>query len=79
MGGLLGGGQRVCWPPSQIIGGGGAAPPLPTPMISSVTSNGLASRARRKHTVVLKILNSQLNQRLVCTKHGLTQKNRYKI
>ena len=37
MGGLLGegggagGGQRVCWPPSQIIGGPG--PPLPTPMI----------------------------------------------
>ena len=22
--------QRVCWPPSQIIGGGG---PLPTPML----------------------------------------------
>ena len=37
VGGLLGGGggQRVCWPPSQIIGGGGLAPlasPLPTPM-----------------------------------------------
>ena len=32
MGGLLGGGggggQRVCWPPSQIIGEGGAGPPL---------------------------------------------------
>ena len=26
VGGLLGGGQRVCWPPSQIIGG--AWPPL---------------------------------------------------
>ena len=27
MGGLLGGGgQRVCWPPSQIIGGGGWPP-----------------------------------------------------
>ena len=26
------GGQRVCWPPSQIIGGGGrAGPPLPPP------------------------------------------------
>ena len=40
MGGLLGGGQRVCWPPSQIIGGGGGGgwsplppPPLPTPMM----------------------------------------------
>ena len=38
VGGLLrgggGGGQRVCWPPSQIIGGPGPlAPPLPTPMI----------------------------------------------
>ena len=38
MGGLLGGrgGQRVCWPPSQIIGGAGPPapppPPLPTPM-----------------------------------------------
>ena len=33
MGGLLGGGQRVCWPPSQIIGGPGPpGPPLPTPM-----------------------------------------------
>ena len=33
MGGLLGG-QRVCWPPSQNIGGGLAplAPSLPTPM-----------------------------------------------
>ena len=33
MGGLLGGGgQRVCWPPSQIIGGRGEdAPTLPTP------------------------------------------------
>ena len=34
---IIGGGQWVCWPPpSQIIGGGGAwpplAPPLPTPM-----------------------------------------------
>ena len=32
MDGLLGGGggQRVCWPPSQIIGGGGGAgPPWP--------------------------------------------------
>ena len=29
MGGLLGG-QRVCWPPSQIIGGG-LAPPAPPP------------------------------------------------
>ena len=31
VGGLLGGGQRVCWPPSQIIGGPGppqAPPPL---------------------------------------------------
>ena len=27
VGGLLGGGQRVCWPPSQIIGGGW--PPWP--------------------------------------------------
>ena len=39
VGGLLGGGaQRVCWPPSQIIGGGLAPsappPPLPTPMIT---------------------------------------------
>ena len=30
MGGLLGG-QRVCWPPSQIIGGG-LAPPAPPPL-----------------------------------------------
>ena len=37
VGGLLGGGgQRVCWPPSQIIGGPGPPlpPPLPTPMRS---------------------------------------------
>ena len=30
-----GGGQRLCWPPSQIIGrggGGGLASTLPTPM-----------------------------------------------
>ena len=33
MGGLLGG-QSVCWRPSQIIGGGGVGPPLPTPMIA---------------------------------------------
>ena len=38
MGGLLregGEGQRVRWPPSQIIGrgGGGAGPPLPTAMV----------------------------------------------
>ena len=41
MGGLLGGGQRVCWPPlSNYWGGGGLAPlpppppsPLPTPMM----------------------------------------------
>ena len=26
-----GGGQRVCWPPSQIIGGGGLAPLGPPP------------------------------------------------
>ena len=33
MGGLLGlGGQRVCWPPSQIIGGGGGAAPSPDPV-----------------------------------------------
>ena len=40
MGGLLGGrggGKRVCWPPSQIIGGAGQpplppSPPLPTSM-----------------------------------------------
>ena len=38
VGGLLGGGggwggQRACWPPSQIIGGPGPpGPPLPTPM-----------------------------------------------
>ena len=36
VGGLLGvggwGGQRVCWPPSQIIGGGAAAPPFLSPM-----------------------------------------------
>ena len=25
-------GQRVCWPPSQIIGGCPPPPPLPTPM-----------------------------------------------
>ena len=25
--GVGGGGQRVCWPPSQIIGGGPAPPP----------------------------------------------------
>ena len=31
VGGLRGGVQRVCWPPSQIIGGPG--PPLPTPML----------------------------------------------
>ena len=34
MGGLWGGGgggQRLCWPPSQIIGWGGLASPLPTP------------------------------------------------
>ena len=30
-----GGGQRVCWPPSQIIGGPGLS--LPTPMHSSLT------------------------------------------
>ena len=28
-----GGGQRVCWPPSQIIGGPGLPPSLPTPML----------------------------------------------
>ena len=34
VGGLLGGAQRVCWPPSQIFGGAcpPPAPPLPTPM-----------------------------------------------
>ena len=37
VGGLLGGGQRVCWPPLSNYWGGGAAPPppgppLPTPM-----------------------------------------------
>ena len=28
-----GGGQRVCWPPLSNYWGGGAGPPLPTPMI----------------------------------------------
>ena len=27
----VGGGQRVCWSPSQIIGGPAPLPPLPTP------------------------------------------------
>ena len=47
VGGLLGGrggGQRVCWPPSQIIGGGGPGPPLapslPTPMTVCCICNG---------------------------------------
>ena len=49
MGGLLGGGggegggQRVCWPHSQIIGGLPLPPPppLPTPMSKfTVTGNG---------------------------------------
>ena len=35
--------KRVCWPPSQIIGGGGAAPrpcsPLPTPMVTKPLFN----------------------------------------
>ena len=35
VGGLLGGGQRVCWPPLSNYWGGLAplAPPLPTPML----------------------------------------------
>ena len=33
VGGLLGG-QRVCWPHSQIIGGGQACPPLPPPPLA---------------------------------------------
>ena len=45
VGGLLGGGQRVYWPPSQIIGGlpppppapPPPPPPVPTPMCSSVS------------------------------------------
>ena len=35
-----GGGQRVCWPPSQIIGGAWPPwppPPLPTPMTLCAT------------------------------------------
>ena len=38
VGGLLGG-QRVCWPPSQIIGGAWPplAPPLPKPMLCLLT------------------------------------------
>ena len=31
-----GGGQRVCWPPYQSIGGGGAGPSLPTPMNTGI-------------------------------------------
>ena len=31
VGGLLGGGQRVCWPPSQIIGGAWPPPGPPPP------------------------------------------------
>ena len=30
---IIEGGQRVCWPPSQIIGVGAWPPPLPTPMM----------------------------------------------
>ena len=33
------GAQRVCWPPLKLLGGG-AAPPLPTPM---KTMNGLGA------------------------------------
>ena len=58
-----GGGQRVCWPPSQIIGGGGCPPPatptaglpLPTPIIIDVClisfiSNITAPMKLRFHT-----------------------------
>ena len=42
VGGLLGG-QRVCWPPSQIIGGAWPplAPPLPTPMLTDQFQLGI--------------------------------------
>ena len=42
VGGLLGG-QRVCWPPSQIIGGGGggASPPGPPSSYAYAISTSL--------------------------------------
>ena len=31
----MGGGQSVCWPPSQIIGGPAPPPPFPMPMYAN--------------------------------------------
>ena len=50
MGGLFGGegGQRVCWAPSQIIGGG-AGPPAPPPLFLSLCYNILVGTQRRNN------------------------------
>ena len=42
-----GGGQRVCWPPYQIIGGP-APPPLPTPMHTNVSGVCCASSVNNR-------------------------------
>ena len=69
MGGLLGGGGKgYVGPPSQIIGGGGPAPPLPpplpTPMHLTVALVGNATRldiTQKQRTIYLTVVYSARN------------------